>query len=350
MTRQISSRIVGWTGTAVATSMPSARFWDFLAVVVFALAVGLSQSGGSLGAQPQYAPAYYYGTQLESPQVVVFPPTGGQIVLPLVLPGLLRFSSFTQDGRTIFATINTKSTSGHLVRLGPPRLIRVDLSPVHVTTLADLVGLGAVFGLVISPHQDKILFTGAGWKGSPGCDLFEIEASGENFRRLLSDFGCDVGGVSPDGTKMLVRRGDGLSVVDFATGTAVSLGTGLWKGAWSPDGRWIAALHLDPPSEEPRPRLSKTIRIDASDFSKRLDLGGTNDEEVMWSPDSKYLLYCDWGPSICSHSDGLALVTLDVESGKRVVVKGSKCKIKGRNIGWVSLDAVTRSSSLNPRS
>jgi hypothetical protein len=340
-----------------AISMPSpARRCVLLAVVAFATTVppfaipGSSQSGTGTASR-QYAPAYYHGTQLEPPQLMVFPPAGGQVVIPLPVPSLLRFSTFAPDGRAIFATINTITsprTAGRPARLGPPRLIRVDLGPIRVTKVADLAGLDDVFGLVITPRADRIVFTGAGWKGNLGCDLFEIEPSGGDFRMLLPNFGCAVGGVSPEGSKMLVPRGDGLAVIDLATGVTVQLGTGLWKGAWSPDGRWIAVLQLDPRSEQPGPRCSRTIRIDAHDFSQRRDMGGRADTEVMWSPDSRYLLYSEWQPP-CSHGDDPTVLTMDIESGKRAIVKESKCNVNGSlRIGWVSLDAVTEGTSGNP--
>lgn len=311
-----------------------------LAVVAFTAATGRSQTGDGKASSP-YAPAFYNGTLGEPPQLVVFPPAGKQVVIPLALPSLLRFMAFTPDGRTIFATINTTATPrtpGHPGRLGPPRLIRIDLLPVRVTTVADLVGLGDVLGMVLAPRQDKILFLGAGWKGNMDCDLFQIDPSGGEFKMLLPNFGCRLGGISPDGSKMKIRDDFslGLAVIDLATGDTVQLGSRLWKAAWSPDGKWIAALHEDPPGEQPLPRPSKTIRIDARDFSKQRDMGGEDDTDVVWSPDSKYLLYSESQP-FCSH--GVTLFTMDIESGKREIVKESKCKVNGsRRIGWVSLD------------
>ena len=315
--------------------------WTLLAVVAFTAVTGSSQSGDGR-ASPPYAPAYFYGKQLEPPQLVIFPATGGRIVIPLALPSLLEASVFTPDGRAIFGTIDTiKSprTPGHPARLGPPRLIRVDLGPVRVTTVADLVGLAWVAGLAVAPHLDKILFTGGGWKGNMGCDLFEIEPSGGDFKMLLPNFGCAVGGISPDGSKMLVPRDLGLSIIDLATGAAVQLGTRLWKGAWSPDGRWIAALHEDPPGERPPGRISWTIRINAHDFSQRRDMGGESDTEVTWSPDSRYLLYSEWTPPCPHRGDDPSLITMDIETAKRVIVKESKCNVNGsRRVGWASLD------------
>jgi Tol biopolymer transport system component len=311
-----------------------------LAIAAVTAVTGWSQSGTG-ATSPQYAPAFYNGTLGEPPQLVVFPPAGKQVVIPLALPTLLRFLAFAPDGRTIFATINTTATPRTPGRMGPPRLIRVNLlPPVRVTTVADLVGLGDVLGMALAPLQDKILFLGAGWKGNMDCDLFEIEPSGGDLKMLRPNFGCRLGSISPDGSKMIIRDDFslGLAIFDIATGDTVQLGTGLWKAAWSPDGRWIAALHQDPPGEQPRPRPSRTIRIDAHDFSQRRDMGGEDDTDVIWSPDSRYLLYSESEP-FCSH--GVTLFTMDIESGKRAIVKESKCNVNYlRRIGWVSLDVL----------
>jgi hypothetical protein len=172
---------------------------------------------------------------------------------------------------------------------------------------------------------------------------------------LLPRFGCAVGGISPDGSKMLVPRGDGLAIIDLPTGTAVPLGSGLGQGAWSPDGKWIAALQLDPRHEWPRPRLSRTIRIDAHDFSLRRDLGGESDHDTIWSPDSRYLLYSEWSARCPGHNaidpgpTPLTLFTTDIETGKRSAVKESQCKVNAyMKPGWVSLDVVTGGGGPNP--
>src|SRR5579859_3214369 len=99
----------------------------FLLLAAFAAATGLSQSGAGTVSPPQYAPAYYTGTQAEPTQLVAFPPGRPQVVIPLPVPSLLRSSVFTPDGRAIFATINTIAsprTPGHPAHLGPPRLLR----------------------------------------------------------------------------------------------------------------------------------------------------------------------------------------------------------------------------------
>jgi hypothetical protein len=154
------SRCLAQTKAAIGCLPSPAKCWALLAVVAFATAIGLSQRGAGIAEPQQYAPAYYTGTQAEPTQLVVFPPGRPQVVIPLPVPSLLRSSVFAPDGRAIFATINTiKSprTPGHPAQLGPPRLLRIDLSPVRVTTVADLVGLEDVFGLVMTLREDKLL-------------------------------------------------------------------------------------------------------------------------------------------------------------------------------------------------
>ena len=251
------------------------KCWALLVVEAFAAATALSQSSTGRTSS-EYFPASYYAMQSEPQQLLVFPPVGGRIVIPLPTSSLPRSVAYFPDGRAIFATIDTiispATASGQPARLGSPRLIRIDLSPVRVTTVADLVGVDGVLQMVVTRRQDRILFTGGGWKTNLAFNLYEIEPSGGDFKVLIPRFGGAVGDMSPDGTKILVPQVDDMAVVNIATGASVPLGGGLWKGAWSPDGRWIAALQLDPESEQPRPRLSRTILIDAHDFSQRRDL------------------------------------------------------------------------------
>ena len=68
----------------------------------------------------------------------------------------------------------------------------------------------------------------------------------------------------------------------------------------------------------------------------RDSVGGSNDNEVVWSPDSRFLLHAVDRPA-CPNQNPLALETLDIETGKRMTLKNSICKAgQGRNLGWVS--------------
>jgi len=74
-------------------------------------------------------------------------------------------------------------------------------------------------------------------------------------------------------------------------------------------------------------------------------MGGDNDEEVTWSPDSRYLLYSYLQPACPKGATGVSLLTMDIQSGKRAIVKDSECRVNGyRRVGWVS-DAAVKNGS-----
>ncbi len=78
--------------------------------------------------------------------------------------------------------------------------------------------------------------------------------------------------------------------------------------------------------------------IDATDISRRSNLGPSGNGSVQWSPDSKYLLLSKselrCAPNLYSQS----LEVIDVESGHRLVIKNSRCRISVPAVGW--MDAV----------
>lgn len=229
-------------------------------------------------------------------------------------------------------------------RLGPPRLIRIDLAPVHVSTVADLDGLDYVAGLVVTHREDTILLTAAGWEGHFVCDLFAINPSGQNFRMIQPRFGCTLLGMSPDGTKVSASSQSAIRIVDLETAVAESLVGEFLKGVWSPDGRWIATVESSPRNG---PGLSRTILVDAEEPSRRRDIGGEVGHDAIWSPDSRHLLYSEWSARCPGHSPidpgptPLTLFITHVETGERSEVSESRCKVNAYlKLGWVSLDVV----------
>jgi hypothetical protein len=107
-------------------------------------------------------------------------------------------------------------------------------------------------------------------------------------------------------------------------------------GAWSPDGKWIAARESG--------RYDKLFLLDALDFSRRRALGGAIVAEPTWSTDSRYLLLwkdylfrCGIYPDL---EPPATLETLDVQTGKRSAIRTSQCKITGGPTGWISSEIV----------
>jgi len=59
---------------------------------------------------------------------------------------------------------------------------------------------------------------------------------------------------------------------------------------------------------------------------------------VVWSPDSRFLLHAVYRPA-CPSQNPLALETLDVQTGKRSLIKDSICNSgSSRQIGWIRSD------------
>jgi hypothetical protein len=98
------------------------------------------------------------------------------------------------------------------------------------------------------------------------------------------------------------------------------------KAAWSPDGRWIAALQ-DNGSE------MRTVLMDTSSFVERRILGESN---VECPPDSRYLLAAK-DDNHCAYNLG-TLEAMDVETGKRTTIDSSRCKVTEVTTMWVSSD------------
>ena len=137
-----------------------------------------------------------------------------------------------------------------------------------------------------------------------------------------------MGNISPDGKWMLSSDGPQLNLVNLETGTAQSLGTGRAK--WSPDGRWIAVASQ-----------GQIIVIDANDLSRHKKLGASGvDGNLVWSPDSKRLLFAKSERRCFLSGDAESLASVDVESGRRETIQSSHCMVTKSSVGWIDPEAV----------
>ena len=78
--------------------------------------------------------------------------------------------------------------------------------------------------------------------------------------------------------------------------------------------------------------------IDATDTSRRRNIGASGNGPVEWSPDSKYLLLLKSELRCSAYFESLEV--LDVENGKRSVIKSSHCEVGRGWVGWIDPDAV----------
>jgi len=196
-------------------------------------------------------------------------------------------------------------------------------------------GLAFVGGPSFDPKRVTALVPGIRASGPiKECGLFVVDVHG-NAEKAADNLeaGCDYVSswhdlsFSPDGLRAvgIASRGQ-LGRIDLERHRVEV----LWKGsaaAWSPDGRWVAMLTFDLPVQ--------LLLLDARDLSVRRNLGKAESSRVQWSPDSKYLLL--WRAGFCGLSSGYfgTLQALDVESGERLPIESSRCRVNGMATGWV---------------
>ncbi len=302
-----------------------------------ALAIALVSALAAQGAEPnpgQYSVAAYASDGLDvNSRLVIFPSDRREFSIPL--PLTLRYVVYGASGQSLYATAFKRLDARSGTTL--PGLLKIQLNPVRVSALPGLDAFDAIDRFAVSRREDMILFAGArSDTGTNSCGIFELNLPDWNLRPVLQTSDCNAGSpwrvfdVSPNAQEALISADRRLALLDLVHGKVTALGSELWVGSYSPDGKWIAALELGPPGR------SRTILIDPKDFSRRRDLGGSNDDEVVWSPDSRFLLHAVYRPA-CPSQNALALETLDIESGKRFTLKNSICNAgSGRTIGWVS--------------
>ncbi len=169
-----------------------------------------------------------------------------------------------------------------------------------------------------------------------GCGIFEINLSDGKVRKVLDNPACLAPGsqgyfaawlnisLSPDGQKAVAIRKHRLELLDLTRATVRALGDDFVEAAWSPDGKWIAALRN-------RGDEWTTVLMGTSSFIVRRIIGNS---DVKWSPDSRYLL-AGKEDDDCEDSLG-TLEAVDIENGKRTTIDSSKCKINEVTTAWVS--------------
>jgi hypothetical protein len=290
----------------------------------------------ALGAEPN--PEYRVATYASdgfgvNSRLVIFPSDRKEFSIPF--PLALGYIVYGASGQSLYANAFKRIGAKTITPL--PGLFKIELNPVRVNAI---LGLGVFDGIdrfAVSRREDKILFAGSRSEaGVRTCGIFELNLPDGSLRPVIQTTDCRAGypwrvfDISPSALKALISADRRLALLDLIDGKVTPLGSELWVGAYSPDGKWIAALELGPPGR------SRTILLDPEDFSRRRDLGGSNDDEVVWSPDSRFLLHAVYRPA-CPSQNALALETLDIETGKRFTLKNSICNVgSGRDMGWVS--------------
>lgn len=302
--------------------------WLGSAMVVASFGVGYSGLQTVKADSTPFCAAYFHPVGgPEGTLLTLFPMAGREtdVTLPAGLT-TSRLIAFGPDGKAMYVQEN------HPLDL-TVGINKIEFKPARRSVVRGSVGLGTIWFLTVSQPSGRIFVSGVSGRGNGECGAFEIDPDAGTLRALrvgiYPDCGGAAGPISPDGKRLLSRQGKQLSILDLKTGALQTLGTGK-RGSWSPDGRWIAAS-----------LGGGIVLIDATNPSRRRKLGASGvDGHLIWSPDSKHLLFTK-SELRCAFTESFeSLATVDVETGKRSVIKNSHCMVSSSNVGWIDPDAV----------
>jgi len=272
------------------------------------------------------------------PLLTLFPTDGPVATIPLApgLPRSLRVIGFGPAGTAIYVQ-NADPSKEEGIK-------KIQFKPLRKDVVHGSNGLGAIWHLTETP-TGRILVSGMfNTARNGGCGTFEIDTDAGTVRTLLIGAyprcGGGGGAISPDGRRVLGYTAEGLSFVDLPAGRVQAiegvrsndLTWGSWSSevTWSPDGRWITAI-LD---------KGRIVLIDATDTSRRRNLGSSAGIPVIWSPDSKHLLLSKSQGSCSAYLYFESLEVIDIESGRRSVIKGSHCEVGPGWLAWLACDVI----------
>ena len=211
---------------------------------------------------------------------------------------------------------------------GGASLFKLEFNPARISTVPGF----AKFSIYLKPsksrQQEQILVDGNYLnEGQLTCGIFAVNLSNGGAIPLHQEECGDASGrsdfsPSPDAARAVEIYREALRVIDLSRGTSTVLGQGFHQAAWSPDGKWIAALE--------RGEREETVLFDAATLTRVRTLERST---VSWSPDSRYLLASEWVfpcPPL-----NYSLQTIDIETGDRETIRSSKCKVLVSQVGWV---------------
>jgi WD40 repeat protein len=131
--------------------------------------------------------------------------------------------------------------------------------------------------------------------------------------------------LSPDGKRAVGTHNGRVELIDIVHNTTKPLDDRYFIAAWSPDGKWLAAVE--------KGEYGRTILLDAMTLKQQRILGNS---ELDWSPDSRFLLGMK-KHNRCGQDYG-TLEAIDVVTGDRTTIESSRCQVNQATTGWVRRD------------
>jgi WD40 repeat protein len=289
-----------------------------LPVIGWTVSANSPQKGSEVPHYPYY-PAFCSTNRIMGQAgLVVFPFDKPSVTIPL--PCDLHGHAYSPDGRALYTG-------------GEGGVCKIEFNPTRVSLLPGSEGLG-VGNIAVSADQSKILISGAYRQSDKvHTGLFDLSLLKGKVTQILSQEDMSAKSqwaylsLSHDGQWATALHNYRLELIDLTNGKTKPVGEGMELGAWSPDGKWLAVSESG--------GQQRTILLDAETFARRRILGSS---DLEWSPDSRYLI--GWKRhDLCGWFRG-TLQAIDINSGKRLTIKSSRCKVDQATTGWVSRDIV----------
>jgi hypothetical protein len=275
----------------------------------------------------------------DSHGIMVFPFDGIAYTIPLSF--VPRIVAFSPKGNAMYA-IKRSEADGKT----SSSIAKIEFHPTRINPITESLDL-EISSLAVSSREDKLVIAGR-LRAQRTCGVYEISLPSGQMRPILESFGCryelvrNALSLSSDGEHVVANVGRDLDLIDLPNGTVKSLGSDFSKGpwragaAWSPDGKRIAVMESA--------NRGRVYLLDPSDMSQQRILhSGYHRMTPVWSPDSHYLvrgrlqlrcgIYFDEDPPFTLEID-------DVETGKRTLIRSSRCKMEGESVGWLSTDLI----------
>ena len=306
------------------------------------------------GAQEGFSPAFYTSQGMSSGvgTIVVFPPGGSRFEVPV--PAVLQKVLYDAYRPAVYATAFQKSG-----------LVRVFLDPPRVDPIKGSAAFTNIAGFSVTGGGDAVVISGTRTDaGRRTCGVFEMDVPTGGVHSIAESDECEstpwgkISVLSPDGKAGVTQHRPkidslgrivdksqefpyGLLLLSFATGTTkvlAPLTEFVNRFSWSPDGKWIAVTYnFRSPDNGQVAMRSALIDPSAPDRSNWRELGGVVDTDVVWSPDSRFLLHAIRLGN-CGAQGNRTLETIEISSGKRTAVADSFCRVASDSIGWIDAD------------
>jgi Tol biopolymer transport system component len=238
----------------------SIRGWRSWTVAFGLIAAGLLPAAGAAGVKPATDGVIVY-LNLSALQLFTMLPTGLGAKQLTSTGNAPNGAAFSADGKEIaFTTVGVNGGAAQLW------VVNTDGTNAHALPLAQ--SFSQLLDPTWSPDGRRIAFTATSAGPSPTLVLYAVNADGTSLQEITTTFGG--------------------------------------HPAWSPDGKWIAFSALGTNTDTAGHQVSviSAVHPDGSGLHQVTPASGTgDDQEPVWSPDGKWIVFEHLGPDWMKHAN-----------------------------------------------